>query len=51
MWTEMVTLYFNVCLLVCSCLVKDFERRPLSFDLLSHEFVRFVPKDPKVVCV
>lgn len=33
-----------------SCLVKDFEKRPTSLEMLHHEFVRFVPRDPKVVC-
>jgi myosin-3 len=34
---------------IASCLVKDFEQRPTSFDMLAHEFVRFVPRDPRVL--
>ncbi|CAN8028867.1 unnamed protein product [Ixodes persulcatus] len=33
----------------CRCLVKDYEKRPLMSDLMSHKFIQQVPKHPEEI--
>lgn len=33
---------------IAQCLCKNFEERPTASELLKHDFVHFVPSDPKM---
>lgn len=33
---------------IAQCLNKNFEERPTASELLKHDFIHFVPSDPKM---